>query len=126
MNPKEFRLIRHAIGLTQEGLAEALGMHRKSMIRFESGESTIPKRVELALHTLRNTRLKKWSKPAVASLKAAEPFNEMGIMSRNVSSGRRDAGDTVLVLKIEIPLWRSDRGEQELSRVVIEGAKTKS
>ena len=41
--------MRERLGLTQEELAKRLGKNRASIIRYESGETPVPKAVEMAL-----------------------------------------------------------------------------
>jgi transcriptional regulator with XRE-family HTH domain len=44
-----FRRKRERLGLTQEELGKRLGKNRITIIRYESGETPIPKAVEMAL-----------------------------------------------------------------------------
>jgi transcriptional regulator with XRE-family HTH domain len=46
---EEFKRIREAAGHTQASLAEAMGVHLRTVWRWELGETVIPKVVELAL-----------------------------------------------------------------------------
>jgi len=45
----EFKKLRQAAGHTQASLAEAMGVHLRTVWRWELGETIIPKVVELAL-----------------------------------------------------------------------------
>jgi len=45
----EFKKLREAAGHTQASLAGAMGVHLRTVWRWELGETTIPKVVELAL-----------------------------------------------------------------------------
>jgi transcriptional regulator with XRE-family HTH domain len=49
MDQDTFRRKRERLNLTQEELAKRLGKNRITIIRYESGESAIPKAVEMAL-----------------------------------------------------------------------------
>jgi transcriptional regulator with XRE-family HTH domain len=49
MEKDTFRRKRKGLGLTQEKLAKRLGINRMTIIRYESGESVIPKSIEMAL-----------------------------------------------------------------------------
>jgi len=49
MDKEGFRRTRERLGLTQEELAKRLGKNRASIIRYESGETPVPKAVEMAL-----------------------------------------------------------------------------
>ena len=49
MDKDTFRRKRERLGLTQEELAKRLGKNRLTIIRYESGETPIPKAVEMAL-----------------------------------------------------------------------------
>jgi transcriptional regulator with XRE-family HTH domain len=49
MDTDAFRRKRKGLGLTQENLAKRLGINRMTIIRYESGESPVPKSVEMAL-----------------------------------------------------------------------------
>ncbi len=52
MTPSELRTRRLAIGLSQQKLAEALGVQRLAVIRWENGDRGIPPYLALALETL--------------------------------------------------------------------------
>lgn len=50
MTTTELRAIRTRLNLSQEGLAERLGVDRRTIIRWESGEVAIPTTVVLAIN----------------------------------------------------------------------------
>ena len=52
MTPDEFRNIRFDLGLSQAKMAETLGVCRRSIQYYESGEKPIPKPVKMLLLTL--------------------------------------------------------------------------
>jgi transcriptional regulator with XRE-family HTH domain len=52
MTGKELRHARSVLGLTQAGLAEALGLHENTVARAERGELAILKTTELAVKYL--------------------------------------------------------------------------
>ena len=49
MDKDTFRRKRERLGLTQEEIAKRLDINRGTIIRYESGETPIPKVVEMAL-----------------------------------------------------------------------------
>lgn len=52
MDKDTFRRKREHLEMTQEQLAKRLGINRITIIRYESGESPIPKAVELAVKAI--------------------------------------------------------------------------
>jgi transcriptional regulator with XRE-family HTH domain len=52
MDKDAFRRKRERLGLTQEEMAKRLGKNRITIIRYESGNSPIPKTVEMALKVI--------------------------------------------------------------------------
>jgi len=63
MTEAEIKKARQRLGMTQAGLAEALGMQRNSVARMERGEQPIMRTTELAvkylLLTMRKTKRRK-------------------------------------------------------------------
>ena len=60
MTGAELRLVREKrLGLTQEGLAELIGMRKNSIARMERGERPILKHTELSVKYLLLTMRKK-------------------------------------------------------------------
>jgi DNA-binding XRE family transcriptional regulator len=53
MTPLELKEARSSLGLTQEKLATELGVHRFTVLRWESGEHKIPRMLDLALKQLK-------------------------------------------------------------------------
>lgn len=53
MDAGQFIADRTALGMSQRGIAKALGVDSGTISRWESGESRIPHAIELALATLR-------------------------------------------------------------------------
>jgi transcriptional regulator with XRE-family HTH domain len=49
MDKDTFKRKRERLGLTQEEIGKKLGKHRLTIIRYESGETPIPKAVEMAV-----------------------------------------------------------------------------
>ncbi|MBI2817828.1 MAG: helix-turn-helix domain-containing protein [Acidobacteria bacterium] len=66
MNPEELRVIRDKLGMTQEQLASALGVHRVAVARWETGTRKIPSMLALALHTLAQGHRKTLKRRATA------------------------------------------------------------
>ena len=52
MTPGALKSAREALGLTQDGLAQALGLSRSAIARMEGGQTRITKAIELALREL--------------------------------------------------------------------------
>lgn len=52
MTPAELRAIRKRLGLTQTGLAARIGVHLRSVQKWEGGERAISEPVALLLQTL--------------------------------------------------------------------------
>jgi transcriptional regulator with XRE-family HTH domain len=52
MTPDDLRAYRKRLGITQTQLAEALGLSRRAIIRYEDGTRPIPRPVELACETI--------------------------------------------------------------------------
>jgi transcriptional regulator with XRE-family HTH domain len=58
MDKDAFRRARQRLGLTQEELAKRLGKNRLSIIRYESGFTSVPKAVEMAVKLIKAEREK--------------------------------------------------------------------
>ena len=56
MNASEFSAVRTALGLSQSGMATALGVDQGTISRWESGKVRIPAAIALALATLEENR----------------------------------------------------------------------
>ncbi len=52
MTPASLIALRKRMKLTQEALAEALGLGRRTLIRYESGDNPIPKHISLAMSAI--------------------------------------------------------------------------
>ena len=52
MPPAEFRMVREALGLTNEGLAELIGVQGRSVRRWEAGGTPIPDGVRQIMEDL--------------------------------------------------------------------------
>lgn len=52
LHPETLVTLRTLAGLTQSGLSSALGVHRTTIARWETGKLPIPKWVELAMRSL--------------------------------------------------------------------------
>ena len=50
---------REMLGLTQAELADKLGMERRTVMRYETGQNPVPKHVYLALKQLRHEHKKR-------------------------------------------------------------------
>ncbi len=56
MTPESFRQFRAEIGASQGSLARILGVTRYTVIRWESGDTRVPRTVELAMDNIRRHR----------------------------------------------------------------------
>ena len=52
MTPSDFRTRRQFLGYTQQGIAERLGLSRRSIQAYESGETTISRVIEMAIEAI--------------------------------------------------------------------------
>jgi DNA-binding XRE family transcriptional regulator len=52
MTPTELKVARERLGLSQEQLAIALGVHRVSVVRWETGFHKVPPMLALAMKEL--------------------------------------------------------------------------
>jgi transcriptional regulator with XRE-family HTH domain len=60
MAPDELRRVRERLGWTQADLADALGVHRVTVAKWEAGDRSIPEPVaRLAARILKEERQKK-------------------------------------------------------------------
>ena len=59
MTPEELKFLRAQRGYSQAALAEALGLDRRQIIRYEAGESVIPVTVVMALKVLPSSKRQK-------------------------------------------------------------------
>ena len=57
---KEFRKLRRNMGLTQSGLAQALGVSRAAVSRWEAGKRGVDSVLALAMECLTERIAKKW------------------------------------------------------------------
>lgn len=57
MNRKEFRRRRRAIDLTQEDLADSLGVTRQTIWDYEKGNREIPRAFEIAFAVIEKEQL---------------------------------------------------------------------
>ena len=67
LTPIELKEARISLGFTQEKLATELGVHRFTLLRWESGEHKVPRMLDLALKQLKREqrRLKARQRQAV-------------------------------------------------------------
>lgn len=49
MQPDELKALRKQMDMTQQDMADAIGMSRKAIVEMEAGKAPIEKRTELAL-----------------------------------------------------------------------------
>ena len=59
MTPDQFKTKRAALGLTQIELAGALGLTRRQIIRYETGEQPISKTVSILIEILTTRKIPK-------------------------------------------------------------------
>ena len=73
INPEELRSRRIKAGHTQESLAEAVGVHRVTVARWESrGTSQLRRQHITALNAALNCQLREYAQPALSNMAAAE------------------------------------------------------
>jgi DNA-binding XRE family transcriptional regulator len=58
MSPDQYRALRLALGLTQGGLAERLGVPREAIVRREAGTQRITEEAAIALRALKPEKKK--------------------------------------------------------------------
>lgn len=56
MTPDDLKQARKSLGMSQDELAEALGLSRSAIARMELGKHRIIKAIELAIVTLKRKR----------------------------------------------------------------------
>lgn len=56
LSPEQYRAKRLALGLTQQGLAERLGLPRTAVTKRESGEQRITEEAARAINSLSKTK----------------------------------------------------------------------
>ena len=59
MTPDQFKTKRAALGLTQIELAGALGLTRRQIIRYETGEQPISKTISILIEILTTRKIPK-------------------------------------------------------------------
>ena len=59
MTPDQFKTKRAALGLTQIALAGALGLTRRQIIRYETGEQPISKTISILIEILTTRKIPK-------------------------------------------------------------------
>jgi transcriptional regulator with XRE-family HTH domain len=59
MSPDRFKTGRAALGLTQNALAFALGVSRRQIIRYETGEQPISKTISILIEILTTRKIPK-------------------------------------------------------------------
>ncbi|MGE5596535.1 MAG: phosphoglycerate dehydrogenase [Hyphomicrobiales bacterium] len=123
MDAPEFARVRSALGLSQSGIAAALGVDQGTISRWESGKTRIPAAIELALATLKENQ------PAMSQARPriliADPVAPEGIqMLRAVGDVDVRTGMPQDTLISVIPDYDAlvVRSETKVTRPVIEAA----
>jgi putative zinc finger/helix-turn-helix YgiT family protein len=83
LRPKETKFLRNALDMTQEELAERLGVHRTTVARWEIGEVPMGKAESMALRALAAMRLLS-DKPKLAK-ELASKFANPGLVRASPS-----------------------------------------
>jgi len=65
MTPEQFREFRQSIGVSQKTMATVLGVTRRQVIRYESGEQSISGTAAVLLHILVTRKIPKFPKRSV-------------------------------------------------------------
>ena len=63
MNPDQYRKQREKLGLTQAGLAAALGIKRTTVTKRETGDQKITEEMAIALRALPRAKTEKATRP---------------------------------------------------------------
>jgi Zn-dependent peptidase ImmA (M78 family)/DNA-binding XRE family transcriptional regulator len=105
-NPDRVELVRRRLGLTKLALAEKLGVDRKTVQRFESGQSELPEACIERLCSLSGYPEKFFEKQAVEFPSAAGvSFRSL----RSLTSSTRDAALAAGALAFEVDDWITER-----------------
>ena len=124
MTPDEFIAVRTALGLSQAGMAEALGVDQATVSRWETGKTRIPPPVELALATLKE-KLQSMTASRRPRVLIADPIAPEGIeLLRRVADVDVRTGLPQDSLIATIPEYDAlvVRSETKVTRPVIEAA----
>ncbi len=122
MNASEFSAIRTELGLSQAGMATALGVDQGTISRWESAKTRIPAAIELALKMLRENRttMPEDRRPRIL---IADPVAPEGIellrMAGDVDVKTGQSADS-LVASIENYEALVVRSETKVTRAIIE------
>ena len=122
MNASEFSTVRSALGLSQSGMAAALGVDQGTISRWESGKVRIPAAIELALATLQENPepMPETRRPRIL---IADPFSPEGIeLLRAIGDVEVKTGQAAdaLVASIENYDALVVRSETKVTRAIIE------
>jgi transcriptional regulator with XRE-family HTH domain len=106
VTPTELREIREAFGLTQDALADELGVHRVTVARWEAGDRGIPEPVARLIERIRLERLHRLATEILDARKAlnagkrvlglsalADALERLGAGYRHHANAIRRAGD---------------------------------
>src|SRR5688500_147826 len=121
MNANEFAAVRGSLGLSQAGIATALGVDQGTISRWESGKVRIPSAIELALAKLQENRpMPEQRRPRIL---IADPVAPEGIeLLRSVGDVEVKTGQQPdsLVASIENYDALVVRSETKVTRAIIE------
>ncbi len=120
MNAPEFNAARATLGLSQAGMAAALGVDQGTISRWESGKARIPAAVELALATLQENHMPETRRPRIL---IADPVAPEGIeILRAIADVDVKTGQAAdaLVATIENYDALVVRSETKVTRAIIE------
>ena len=108
LNPDRVELVRRRLGLTKAGFANALGVDRKVIHRFESGEYPLPDSCMARLYDICGYPPGFFVKPAVDFPSASGvSFRSL----RSLTAGKRDAALAAGALAFELDDWVARRYE---------------
>lgn len=121
MNPDRVDIVRRRLSLTKVAFAQALGVDRKTLQRFENGTSELPAACHSRLLEISGYPLSFFSKPSPSDCPIAEGVSFRSLKS--LTAGARDAAIAAGTIAFEFDDWICSRYDlPENSLIVTNGA----